>query len=40
MPKTQEYFENTFSINRETIEFNGWNKSEKEKLERNLDLKI
>lgn len=39
MPKAQEYFENNFSINRETIEFNGWNKSEKEKLEGNLDLK-
>lgn len=39
MPKAQEYFENTFSINRETIEFNGWNKPEKEKLEGSLDLK-
>jgi len=39
MPKAQEYFENTFSINRETIEFNGWNKTEKEKLEGSLDLK-
>src|SRR5438067_10502641 len=39
MPKAQGYFENTFSINRETIEFNGWNKPDQEKLEGSLDLK-
>ncbi|CAH1756383.1 10384_t:CDS:1 [Entrophospora sp. SA101] len=39
MPKAQGYFENTFSINREIIEYNGLNKPDQEKLEGNLDLK-
>ena len=39
MENAQKYFENTFSINRETIGYNGWNKPEKEKLEGSLDLK-